>query len=486
MNKVTGRSVKEASKLTLKYPFVIKNLYRAGRSYQPGAGPRTLDNVISYLPYFKKRSVRSIDKSYFDNIVPHDNTNTNVIVCLSQRDFPISLHQRLLISLLYHGIDLNRVHWVITDADELGNYLAFPDFGKLVPSNFNLWQKYFTDSLNSYLDYFKQNKIIKKQHQIIFGEGSIDEYQNILDLAKTYSPKKENVHFFSSKLQWTVQSLIDSINYDPFEPSYTYVLGQTNTGKTSLVRSILTKFNNDFQEDTTLDVLKNKNLQSMPTPFSSKFNVYKFMSINIIDTPGYVRHGGSIWRHLNKFGAHFLHIPEKNILPTRSIKLTPKIFGNNTKVSKEETCFCVGGLVFLKPVILAPHSRETVPTDHQLSVTVMRNMPGKVEALTAQEVNERMRIPQKNRIINVFKWKKYIASGTEIDVIIDNVGSFKASCSVDIPDAKIYWEIELPSYVRGLLRHTENDEAKFAKLELFTEKLSQVLNKEQKVLLSEK
>lgn len=486
MNKLTERAARGVPKLTQKYPFVIKNLYKAGKPYQPGAGPRTLDNVISYLPYFKSRPSQNFGKSYFDSVVPRDNTNTNVIVCLSQRDFPIGLHQRLIISLLYHGIDLSRVHWVITDADELGDYGALPDFGKLSPLNSNLWRRYFTDALNSYLNNFKQIILKKDDQGTIFGETSMDDHQKSINQFKDYTANIENVHLFSSSMKWTVQLLIDSINYDPFEQSYTYVIGQTNTGKTALVRSMLTKFNEDFQETMEYTDLKNQYLQSNPKPFSSKFNVYTFKSINIIDTPGYVRHGGSIWRHLNKFGAHFLHIPEKRLLPTKSIDLTPKVFGSNIKVSKENTCFCVGGLIFVKPVILVSNPKDIIPKRHQLSFTILRNMPGKIEPLTAQEVDQRMRIPQKNRIMNVFKWKRYFTSGNDLELVIDNVGSFKAICSVDIPATKIYWEIELPSYVRGILKHNKNGETELLGLQLLTEKLSKALNREVRLSSSQK
>lgn len=488
MSRISWKTTKEASKLALKYPFVIKNLYNAGKPYQPGAGPRTLDSIISYLPMLESNKIVNLgifNKQSIDSI-RYENTIINIIVCLSQRDFPIGIHQRLLISLLHHGVDLNRVHWVITGADGIGHHMISADtcYGVVDQNNYNLWKKKYVDELNSYLDYFKHNKITEIPDSNSLFQNEVTNRKTLVETLQAYSAEPKNVHLFSSKLPWSTQHLIDSLKYDPFESSKTYVIGQTNTSKTALVRSLLQSFTKNLHEETGMQEYQIKNLKSKPTPFSSKFNVYSYKSIKIIDTPGYLRHGGSIWRHLNKFGAHFLHIPETSFLPDRLISLVPKIFGNSTNVSTQNTCFCIGGLVFVKPVVLSSKSEVLNPIEHSLQIKVSRNMPGKVETLTRKQMDDRMTKSEANKILDILRWNRYLLSGKEIEVILDNVGSFKAISSSSIPDSTVYWEVDLPYHVRGLSKITENIGTKFNKLEPITVKLSKVLAKKRDIFFS--
>lgn len=464
MSSTALKTTTKATKLTLKYPFVIKNLYNSGKPYQRGAGPRTLDSVTSYLPVLKNGNsfVKNTNSSFIKN-GHYENTLTNIIVCLSQRDFPLALHQRLLISLVSRGIDLNRIHWVITQAEEIGLYPGIDHLlGPLNENNYTHWISKFTRELNTYLKYFKYDKLSNTDTNIF--QTHETEKELLHSLLKDYNVSENNVHFFSTKLPWTISSILRSIEFNPFESSNTYVIGQTNTGKTNLVRGLLKAFDSLSNEEIGDDMAKH--LISKPTPFSSKYDVHQYKSITVIDTPGYVRHGGSIWRHLNKRGAFFLHIPDSRNLPDQTIKLTPMIQGNKTNLSDKRTCFSIGGLAFVKPVISLPKSAKINPIDHKLNVQIFRNMPGKVNRLTRKEVDDRMNLPEENRIMDIFKWKKYILEGDEIEVIIDNVGSFKAISTIDIPDRRTFWELNLPQYVRGLAKITKDGETRFESLEL--------------------
>jgi ABC-type dipeptide/oligopeptide/nickel transport system ATPase component len=493
------KSPKLINKPISKYPRPIRSLLKVvHKDSIPGSGPRTLDSIVSYLPSNTINSLKiqnnNTDKKFdFKNKIIYDNNLSNIensqinniIICISQRDFPINIHQRLLLLLLDKGIDLNHVQWVITDMDHIKEPLTL--------SNLEKFKKNFDIQLNEYLDYFKNEKLIKKElfnksfnnnkdankGDAYFNTNSELLIPDIFLRLKDFKVNNSNIHFFSNQLKWTVPLIIESLDFSSLNNSCTYVIGQTNSGKSTLIKEILKFYSNSLQNLNKSNLISNfENIDIKSSPFSSKFNVYTVPGMKIIDTPGFVRYDGGIFSHINKFGSDFLKINKMNDkLSDISITLTPRIFHSINKYTNKSG-FSIGGLVFIKPWIMMPkRAVETEKADSNLEINldISRNMFGKIEALTANEINDKMMNKQELKILRNSEWKRYIISGNNIDIILDNIGSFKVF-TPEKKNQKIYWEVSIPSRVRLLSRKwVDENTVKFEKPENIKEKFSRVL-----------
>lgn len=466
-------SPKLAGKPPIKYPSSIRTLLKSGKMIEPGAGPRTLDSVLSYIKTAspRKKKDRSPRMQLFErdaNHIAYDEAVTNVIICVSQRDFPLNIHQRTLVLLSLKGIDLKNVHWVITDADQLGDYQVFPEnHGPLSKTNIKWWEAQFVNELATYLGHFQKEKL-KPQLANEFSNSDLfstssNKIEDAFERVKTFKVSPKNVHLYSTELPWTLLPLIRSMKYDPFVKSNTYVIGQTNSGKTSLVKNMLQLFSKDLQATSTAEMGMGsfadfRNIKIAPHPFSSKFNVYGVQGIKIIDTPGFVRHNGGIWSHVNKYGAHLLKITKDQELPLKSVNVTPRVFPGTQQAATDFTGVSIGGLVFLKPWVVLPKGYDSATDNTEdafaMNLKISRNMPGRVSKMTVKSIHDHMWNKDHNKILAQLQWKRHILSTDEIEMVLDNIGSFTVYASFlsdKVPSGvRVYWEVSIPERVRAL------------------------------------
>lgn len=477
------RNRKLAGKPLSKLPSHLRTLLKTSKLRHTGAGPRTLDSVISYIPTLKSQNNKLDDIRYqlFPNNrhipdIVTDNPAINVIICISQRDFPISIHHRLLVLLTMKGIDLNNVHWVITDVDQLGEYPVFPiNLGPVNKTNMKLWKTQYLEELNTYLQYFTLNKLAENVERAadnsdLFQTSSKDITASVYDKLKGYRVSSKHLHLFSVDLPWTLTPILHSLDYDPFQSANTYIIGQTNSGKTSLLRNMIKAFHRDLNRETSTvtDTVESEltNSQELmadpqlikifPGPFSSKFNVYNVPGMRLIDTPGYVRTEGSIWSHVSERGIHLLRMPDSDTLQKmqKNLILCPRILGYDKHKANVISGFHIGGLVFVKPWLVIPKDNSKLDCLPHIKINVMKNMPGEAKAISAQEMNERMYDIEHSKVIKEREWSRYFLTGERIELVLDNIGSFTATAG-DLPFAprtQIFWEVSIPERVRFLSR----------------------------------
>ena len=505
------RHPKLAGKSASKLPKHLRTLLNASKFTYSGAGPRTLDSVLSYIPTLKSRNkgndnIRSRLFSSNLNIpnVAAGCTTINVIICISQRDFPISIHQRLLVLLVMKGIDLNNVHWVITDVDQLGEYPMFPvNLGPISKSNMKLWRTQFLNELNRYTQYFIYTRMVENVEKSsdlsdLFETNTKDINESVFEKLKNYTVSLKHIHLFSKDLPWTLTPILQSLDYDPFQSANTYIIGQANSGKTSLLRSMVSAFQKDLNGEMAPNTIPGEGdanlglavspqqIKPSPVPFASKFNVYNVPGMKLIDTPGYVRTEGSIWSHTNDRGAHLLRIPDSNTLLKlrKQMAVYPRILHQAKHDASVTSGIHIGGLVFIKPWLVTPKDALECEKSPDITVDVIKNMPGEVKAITAQDINGKMFNPEQSKVIKEREWSRYLLLGERIELVLDNVGSFTATAGnlPFSPSTKVFWEVSVPARVRFLTRSWDaSGEAvfkSFAPLKLgFSKELAQIVHR---------
>lgn len=471
------RSHKLAGKGMNALPGYLRTLLKTSKIVHQGYGPRTLDSVISFLPTIKEKRnnefVRQkLAKMREEGKITSNISTINVIVCVSQRDFPISIHQRLLVLLTMKGVDLNKVHWVITASEQLGSYPLFPKVHEqLDESNIENWKYQFHAELKTYLSYFifsklKKNENIDDTPEIadFFDSKYEDLKESFQNKLEKYNVSINNVHLFSSKLPWTINSIVNSLDYDPFHSTQTYVIGQPNSGKSTLVRNMLIKFKEDLNETEvteTENISDPNRVEIAPNPFSSKFRVYNVPGMKIIDTPAYVRTEGGIYSHVNKYGCHLLRIQDEVSRP-KTLQITPRILHKHKPKSDKQTSINIGGIIFIKPWLVLPRTDDArVIKDADsigVEVNLLRNLPGRAESISGAEVNSLMWDVTKSKVLTERQWSTYVLTGERIELVLDNIGSFTAAIGkLPVPLTKVYWEIYLPKRVRLLSRDCDDE-----------------------------
>lgn len=475
------RHPKLAGKPASKFPKHLRTLLNASKFTYVGAGPRTLDSVVSYIPTLKSRNrgndnIRSRIFSANPDIpnVAAGCTTINVIICISQRDFPISIHQRLLALLVIKGINLNNVHWVITDVDQLGEYPMFPtNLGPISKTNMKLWKTQFLNELNKYKQYFTYTRMAENVEKSsndfdLFETNIKDTNESIFEKLKNYTVSLKHIHLFSKDLPWTLTPILQSLDYDPFQSANTYIIGQANSGKTSLLRSMVSAFckdlNKEMDSDTKLEegdeadglIVSPQHIKPSPVPFASKFNVYNVPGMKLIDTPGYVRTEGSIWSHTNDRGAHLLRIPDVNSSTKlkKQMAVCPRVLHQVKHDASVLSGIHIGGLVFIKPWLVTPKDAPKSGEFPDITVEVIKNMPGEVKAITAQDINGKMFDPEHSKVVKEREWSRYLLRGERIELVLDNIGSFTATAD-NLPfvsSTEVFWEVSVPARVRFLSR----------------------------------
>lgn len=493
-------------------PKPVRNLLKIGRENSvPGSGPRTLDSIISYLPSmrtkinknfdhlnmpkidFKNKTIK--DSNNVENITDYENSINNVIICISQRDFPINIHQRILLLLAYKGIDFNHIQWVITDIDQLKT----ENNEQITPENVNYYKNKFKIQFHEYFKYFKYDKVLTKllSHELkrenndeskIFKTSSEDDksfHNLVLEKIKNFDVDKDHIHLYSKFYSWTLPPIIQSLETNSNKDVKTFVIGQTNSGKSTLIYQILKHFEDDLQI-TNFEMLSDyQNVKVDAAPFSSKFEVFNAPGMKLIDTPGYVRHNGGIWSQFNKFGADFLKIEHMNTgLKNQTVKLTPHLFhySNQTLKKSSPTVLSVSHLIFAKPWIMltgneneVKHEIENIET-FNLKLKITRNIFGKISKLTDGQLADKVQLKNDSKRFVDPKWKKYLVPGDKFALILDNIGSFEVNVENGSKLQSVYWEVYAPANVSILRRDfIDQNSVKFTRIQETEKKFSRLL-----------
>ncbi|CAI8495505.1 unnamed protein product [Pichia kudriavzevii] len=445
--RVPFRVNKRLATLQLKYqPRPIRTLLKVVKYDKSdiNSGPRTLDSVLSFLPTLKVRNNYNTNSSESPDLSNHSsNENCNVFICVSQRDFPLGIHQRILPTLVWKGIDLNNVHWVLTDADQICSYHGV---AKVSQENVEIVKMRYLNDLNTYLGFFRDVKIKDESVDVTSLFETYPNSEEMFRPLKKYKVHISNLHLYSAKLPWTVPSIMESIDFDYSENSSMYVIGQTNTGKTSLVKDILRTTSESINSANPDCISDHNKVKPEPYPFSSSFNHYTTPGLQIVDTPGYVRKNGGIWGHVNKWGAVLLQIKKDWKAPkVKQLRLCPRFSQYTGKPNVNNTGFSIGKLVYLKPWTKDSQVQS-------ISVKVGRNMPGSIKPMCFSEIQEKL--ASKEGIIKEKQWVRYLVEGNDYEIILDNIGSFKVKTHCA---SKVYWEMILPERVRVLSRSYDKE-----------------------------
>lgn len=477
-----------------KLPSSLRTLYKnSSVNLQNGGGPRTLDSVISY--FLNNNNNTNFNFNF-------NSENDKIYYCMSQKDFPINLHQRFLLLLTLKKFNLQNIHWIITFGDhineiyprnsnlEILDHYNIPLVSNLSTteklSKYNdLKQNYF-NQLDSYIKGFQKitvskqnnssriqdsqinantvnnkeniqlndsNKEIKENNNVVNLENELFKIDsnlnttNITDLYSNFKLNPNNLHICSLTDNNDI-GLKNLLNETTLNDSI-YVVGQANSGKSKLINMI-----NNF--------LENANNTDFPKidskfPFYSGFKTYDFNYLKLIDSPGIVRTNGGIWSHLNKFGSTLNELPcQMNSEDWQKLNV-PKIMFLETDKLKLDWLSLFNGMIFVKPII------KNLRIKKYIKVAVFRNLPGKVKTVSKKQKHSLMYVSEDNKLMSEMQWSKYqiLNNDGKIEIILDNIGSFTLFIENEIKDEQgitvnsdfiVDWVLWVPERVRILSR----------------------------------
>lgn len=196
-------------------------------------------------------------------------SNRNLIVCLSARDFPSTLDYDLIsfIENFANSSDQPKVYFAITFCDSL---IQFPSPPKLED---NL-ENFINHSISQLINIPKFSTLLLNNKD----KNSINKFfQTIIE------EKNSN----------DTEIIDDSILDFHSQNSLYYVVGETNTGKSTIVKEIMKRCRDDtngFYDIST----------SPCTTRSNKPHISPSYGISIVDTPGYLPKNGGIYNILPK------------------------------------------------------------------------------------------------------------------------------------------------------------------------------------------
>lgn len=444
-------SPKLGDKPLFKYPKHIRTLLKVGQ-FSPNNGPRTIESVVSYI----NRDVRNsneIGKSNnsLNDIRPKNLSNIKIIMCISAKDFPLGLHRRLLVLLIMRGILTENIHWVITDYDLCINGL---DSQLVLHSDILPIKQNIIQQLNTYMNGFFDSIESITDDEI--------KSNSVLDKLNKFKISPDRLHLFSASTEWTLDDLMSNLGIDMDNLKHSYIIGQTNTGKTTLTREILKCVQNDLMSNQSWQnftkVSDFTKIKPSPIPFMSSFQTYQFPGMTLTDTPGIARHNGGIWGHVNQFGARFL----RTLNPKDDEKIIKEL-NNNPDVKIKANVFpkseenyhkgiSIGDLIYLKPWTNNP--------DNDLNVKILKNFQGKVSVIDYAEINKRLYDKESVKIFKDHSKERYLIHGyNNMELVLDNIGTVKIDCSND--NSNVYWEVIIPKRVRMIQRFAKDGETLF-------------------------
>lgn len=144
--------------------------------------------------------------------------------------------------------------------------------------------------------------------------------EKIIQYIKDQTSYFEDVIVISSEKNYNIDLLLNKIKYYQ-TTSNVYVVGKTNSGKSTLINKLLKNYSNNTQELT---------ISPMPSTTLDKITIPLNEYLTLIDTPGLVDNGNIL---------NFVDPKElKNILPKKEIK--PKVYQ-----MKNNQCLVIGNLI---------------------------------------------------------------------------------------------------------------------------------------------
>ncbi|OUM54430.1 hypothetical protein BVG19_g3818 [[Candida] boidinii] len=196
-------------------------------------------------------------------------SNRNLIVCLSARDFPATIDYDLVsfIEDFANSSDQPKVYFAITFCDSI---IPIPSPPKLE----NNLKNFINHSISQLLNIPRFSTILLNNKD----KSSIDEFfQTIIE-----EKKSNDTEIFD-----------DSISDYHSQNSLYYVIGETNTGKSTIVKELMKRCRDDTNGFYDISA-------SPCTTRSNKPHISPSYGISLVDTPGYLPKNGGIYNSLPK------------------------------------------------------------------------------------------------------------------------------------------------------------------------------------------
>lgn len=169
---------------------------------------------------------------------------------------------------------------------------------------------YIVDVLNLDQDLSKIRKYIHNKILLVINKKDVlprsVKDQKIIDYVQNTIIDFEDIVVISSKKNYNIDLLLNKIKYYQ-TTSNVFVVGKTNSGKSTLINKLLKNYSNNTQELT---------ISPMPSTTLDKITIPLNEHLTLIDTPGLVDNGNI----LNFVDSNFL----KRIIPKKEIK--PKVY----------------------------------------------------------------------------------------------------------------------------------------------------------------
>lgn len=169
---------------------------------------------------------------------------------------------------------------------------------------------YIVDVLNLDQDLSEIRKYIHNKILLVINKKDVlprsVKDQKIIDYVQNTIIDFEDIVVISSKKNYNIDLLLNKIKYYQ-TTSNVYVVGKTNSGKSTLINKLLKNYSNNIQELT---------ISPMPSTTLDKITIPLNKHLTLIDTPGLVDNGNI----LNFIDSNSL----KRIIPKKEIK--PKVY----------------------------------------------------------------------------------------------------------------------------------------------------------------
>lgn len=169
---------------------------------------------------------------------------------------------------------------------------------------------YIVDVLNLDQDLSEIRKYIHNKILLVINKKDVlprsVKDQKIIDYVQNTIIDFEDIVVISSKKNYNIDLLLNKIKYYQ-TTSNVFVVGKTNSGKSTLINKLLKNYSNNTQELT---------ISPMPSTTLDKITIPLNEHLTLIDTPGLVDNGNI----LNFVDSNFL----KRIIPKKEIK--PKVY----------------------------------------------------------------------------------------------------------------------------------------------------------------
>lgn len=183
---------------------------------------------------------------------------------------------------------------------------------------------YIVDVLNLDQDLTEIRKYINNKMLLVINKRDVlpksVKEEKIINYVKDTTNDFVDIVMISSEKNYNIDHLLNRIKY--FQTtSNVYVVGKTNSGKSTLINKLLKNYSNNTQELT---------ISPMPSTTLDKITIPLNEHLTLIDTPGLVDNGNIL---------NFLESKElKNIIPKKEIK--PKVYQ-----MKANQCLVIDDLV---------------------------------------------------------------------------------------------------------------------------------------------